>query len=113
MLSDTQLDNIISKNYDTFIEEDYEEFSKDYEKTFVGELEYRLMFDEYVRQLPDRDIENWIYKEIKDYDGDVTGEDVAEIRRTISRRADLILEREHKNFMYYLTHGGNKECALS
>lgn len=112
MLSNLPFDLIIDKAFDDFIENKYDEFSQDYEKTFVNSIEYKLMFDEYVRQLPDRDIEDWIYREVKDYDGDVTGDDVAEIRRTVSRMADLALEGDHKNIMYYLTHGGNKQCAI-
>lgn len=112
MLSDIQFNNVIDKAFDKFIANDYDEFSKDYEKTFVDSIEYILMFDEYTRQLTDWNIEDWILSEVKDYGGDITGEDVAEIRRTISRKAELTLEKEHKNMMYYLTHGGNKQCAI-
>lgn len=102
MITQSQIDKIVDIHYQDFILNEYEEFSQNYELYPSNELNFQLNFDEYVRQLPDSEIADWIYREIKDFDENQEDTAVKAIRNDISSTTDKILTREHKNLMWSL-----------
>lgn len=102
MITDSKIDSIIDREYQDFILTEYDEFSKNYESYPSDELNFQLNFDEYVRQLPDSEIADWVYREVKDFDDRDEDKAVEAIRKQISLTTDRILTREHKNLMWSL-----------
>ena len=104
MLLDSQVDAIIDTYYQKFILTEYDEFSKDYEEYPSDEINFQLTFDEYVRELPDAEIADWIYCTIDNYDDINEDDDVLKIRNQISFTTDVLLERNHKILMWTLSN---------
>lgn len=105
MITDVQLDSVISNAYQEFILNSYDEFSKDYELYPSDELNYQLMFCEYTRQLSDREVADWIHAQVKDYDDRDEDDDVKKVRNQINFTTDLLLRREQNKFTNKLTKG--------
>ena len=104
MLTQPQIDSIINISYQKFILNEYDDFSKDYELYPSDEMNFQLNFDQYVRELPDAEIADWIYCTIKDYDDINEDDDVLKIRNQISFTTDVLLERNHKILMWTLSN---------
>lgn len=91
MISQEQIDTVLDKQVIKFItSETYEEMKDNYELPYAEDVCQVLMFDEYVRDLPDWEFEEW-------FDTDLTAEEISQIRETIKTGTSIYLNLAHKN----------------
>lgn len=95
MISQEQIDTVLDKQVIKFItSETYKKMKDDYELPYNEAVCQVFMFDEYVRDLPDWEFEEW-------FGVDLTAEEIRQIREFIKTDTTAYLNRIHKNFFKF------------
>ena len=95
MINQETLNKVLDKQVIKFItSETYEEMKDNYELPYNEAVCQVLMFDEYVRDLPDWEFEEW-------FDADLTAEEISQIKETIKTGTTTYLNLAHKNLFKF------------
>ena len=57
MLTDSQMKQVVCEAFYKFVENKYEKYSESFTREYVEEVNQWQCFDQYVRKMPDRDID--------------------------------------------------------
>jgi hypothetical protein len=95
MISQEQINTVLDTQVIKFITSNiYEEMKDNYELPYAEDVCQVLAFDEYVRDLPDWELEEW-------FDADLTAEEISQIRQTIKTGTTTYLNLVHKNLFKF------------
>lgn len=95
MINQETLNKVLDEQVIKFItSETYEEMKDNYELPYNEAVCQVLMFDEYARDLPDWEFEEW-------FDADLTAEEISQIRETIKTGTTTYLNLVHKDLFKF------------